>query len=114
MDFILFDGNCSRCNGFASFIEKRVQKTALTLVPLETEEGKSLLIKYQLPMDYQESVVYISKNKAYTHSTAALYSIMAIKKWYRLAYIGFLIPQCIRDYFYNKFARARNKNSCKI
>ena len=114
MNFIIFDGHCSKCNRFASFIDKRASKSQLNLHPLESEKGKFLLKQYGFPEEYQDSVVLIKENKPYINSTAILYCIILLNKWWKLAYIGFLVPICIRDYVYQQIAKRRKKKVCKI
>ncbi len=114
MNFILFDGHCSKCNRFASFIEKRVSNSQLNLHALESEKGKFILNQYGFPEGYQDSVVLIKDKKAYINSTAILYCIILLKKWWKLAYLGFLVPTCIRDYIYRQIAKRRKKKVCEI
>lgn len=114
MKFILYDGHCTRCNRFASFIEKRVEQSELSLFPLASEEGKVLLKKYKLPENYQESVVFIKDNQAHINSSATIYCIISLKKCWRIAYVGFLIPLFIRDFIYKQIAKRRKKNVCEI
>ncbi len=114
MKFILYDGHCTRCNRFASFIEKRVEQSELSLFPLASEEGKVLLKKYKLPENYQESLVFIEDNQAHINSSATIYCIISLKKWWRIAYVGFLIPLFIRDFIYRQIAKRRKKKVCEI
>ncbi len=89
MNFILFDGHCSKCNRFASFIEKRASNSQLNLHALESEKGKFILNQYGFPEAYQDSVVLIKDKKAYINSTAILYCIILLKKMVEIGLPGF-------------------------
>ena len=114
MNYILYDGECIRCNKFASFVKKRSNNEELQLVPLTSTLGKSLLATHNLPENYEESVVLVQNNSCYTHSTAVLRVVIALKKWWYVAYLGFLVPKFIREFVYNRIAKSRKKMSCEL
>jgi predicted DCC family thiol-disulfide oxidoreductase YuxK len=114
MDYILFDGHCIRCNRFAKFIEKRRSNESLELVPLNSTLGHTLLAANNFPVDFEDSVVFIKNKKPYLYSTAVLLILKELKKWWVIAYLGFLVPKFIRDYVYKQIASRRKNNNCQI
>ena len=69
---LLVDGKCAVCTGLVKFIRKHLGKHKILFRSLYDEEGKKYLKKYGFPENYDESVVYIYKGKAYIKSEAVL------------------------------------------
>ena len=76
-------------------------------LPLDSVTGRSLLRDSGLPEDYLKSVVYIKENKYYTRSTAVLTILYDLGGGWRLFYGFVIIPEFIRDFFYDIIARIR-------
>jgi predicted DCC family thiol-disulfide oxidoreductase YuxK len=56
---LLYDGVCNLCNRLIHFIIKRENGTKLIFLPLQLQEGQSLLDKFLFPVDDPDSVIYI-------------------------------------------------------
>lgn len=116
---ILFDGVCNFCNGAVNFVIKRDKKGLIKFAPLQTEHGRQLLEKYNLPQLDMQSFVFIEKGKAYLRSTAALKVCRYLNALWPLCYGFMIVPRFIRDGIYNWVARNRykwfgQKDSCMV
>jgi predicted DCC family thiol-disulfide oxidoreductase YuxK len=106
---VLFDGVCNFCNSSVNYL----------FVPLQEALGKQLLKAYHLPDDYLDSLVLLSNDKIYSHSTAALRIGEGLGGRWKALGILRLIPAPLRDVVYKLIARNRyrwfgKKDSCMI
>jgi len=106
---LLYDGVCNICNASVQFVLANEKNTDIAFVSLQSEMGRSLLRTHNLPENYTESLIFIVKEKAYTHSDAALHIAEYLKAPYYFLKIGFLLPKVFRDYIYNYIAKNRYK-----
>lgn len=106
---ILFDGVCNFCNSAVNFVIKRNKKTIIQFAPMQTDAGKKLLQRYDLPAEVMQSFVFIEKEKAYTQSTAALKVCRYMNALWPLCYGFIIVPKFIRDGIYNWIGRNRYK-----
>jgi len=97
---LLFDGVCNLCDSFVSFIIRHDTSKMIMFSSLQSDTGKSLLVKSGLPMDYIKSVVYIKGNRYYTRSSAVLNILKDLGGRWRLFYGFVIIPGFIRDFLY--------------
>lgn len=116
---ILFDGVCNFCNGAVNFVIKRDKKGLVKFAPLQTEHGRQLLEKYNLPQLDMQSFVFIENGKVYLRSTAALKVCRHLNALWPLCYGFIIVPRFIRDGLYNWIAKNRykwfgQKDSCMI
>ena len=106
---ILFDGVCNLCNSSVNFIINHDTKNYFLFAPLQSEQGKELLCKFN-PEDTQlESFVLIENNKIYLKSTAALRAAKHLNKLYSLLYFLIIVPPFIRNGIYGCIAKNRYK-----
>jgi predicted DCC family thiol-disulfide oxidoreductase YuxK len=75
---------------------------------LWSDEGKAYLEHYDLPAGYNESLVYICKNKAYLKSTATLRITRKMKGLFPALSIFLIIPAPLRDWVYIQIANHRH------
>ncbi|GIV38970.1 MAG: hypothetical protein KatS3mg033_0770 [Thermonema sp.] len=116
---VLFDGVCNFCNSSVNFIIRHDKKKRYLFVPLQEALGKQLLKAYHLPDDYLDSLVLLSNDKIYSHSTAALRIGEGLGGRWKALGILRLIPAPLRDVVYKLIARNRyrwfgKKDSCMI
>ena len=116
---ILFDGICNLCNNAVQFVLKHDKKKLFRFASLQSDFGKSILIKYGLPTDNFNSFVLILNGKAYTKSTAALSVAKMLSGPMKLLYGFIIVPAFIRNGVYNVIARNRykwfgKKESCML
>ena len=116
---ILFDGICNLCNNAVQFVLKHDKKKLFRFASLQSDFGKSILIKYGLPPDNFNSFVLILNGKAYTKSTAALSVAKMLSGPMKLLYGFIIVPAFIRNGVYNVIANNRykwfgKKESCML
>lgn len=115
---ILFDGDCSFCNFWVKFINKRDPKKQYEFVSLQSEKGIELLEEYHISKEI-DSVVFINNNKGFVKSGAVLRIAWFLKFPYPLAVVFMVIPWFMRNWVYDIIAKNRHKifkenNSCEI
>ena len=116
---ILFDGVCNLCNTSVQFIIKRDKKGIFQFAPLQSDFAGQILENFQTSGLKTESVIYISGNKLYSRSSAALRIAKKLNTPWPVLYFFIIIPPFIRNWFYDLIARNRykwfgKKESCMI
>lgn len=106
---ILFDGVCNLCNGSVLFILNRDPSGIFRFAPLQSETGKNLLSKFDLPNDKLNSIILVENNEYYLRSTAALKILQRLGALWKIVYVFMLVPRPVRDYIYDIVARNRYK-----
>lgn len=115
---ILFDGFCNLCNGTVNFLLKRDKQKQFSFVPLQSEEGKICIQKYQIPSD-TDSVLLIKSNHVYFESDAAVEIAGMLGFPWKLARFIKFIPKKTRDKIYRWVAKNRyrwfgKRESCRV
>jgi predicted DCC family thiol-disulfide oxidoreductase YuxK len=104
---LLFDGVCNLCNGLVQFIIPRDPEGRIRFAPLQSETGKALLSGHGLPPGQLDSVVLVEDGEVYRKSAAAI-RLAELLGWpYRLAAVGRLLPEPVRDALYDLVAEYR-------
>lgn len=106
---ILFDGVCNLCSGFVQFIIKRDKSGKFKFASLQSVYAKDKLKSTGINSDELSTVVFISGNRIYTKSTAALKIAKELGGSWRLLYPLIIIPKFLRDGVYNLIAKNRYK-----
>ena len=106
---ILFDGVCNLCSGSVQFIINRDPSGIFRFATLQSETGKNLVSKFDLPNDKPDAIILVENSEYYLRSTAALRILQRLGSLWRLLYVFMLVPTPIRDYFYDIVARNRYK-----
>ncbi|MCZ6469153.1 MAG: thiol-disulfide oxidoreductase DCC family protein [Candidatus Dadabacteria bacterium] len=106
---ILFDGVCNLCNRSVQFIINRDPSGIFRFAPLQSETGKNLLSKFDLPNDKFDSIILVENNEYYLRSTAALKILQRLGALWKIVYVFMLVPRPVRDYIYDIVARNRYK-----
>jgi predicted DCC family thiol-disulfide oxidoreductase YuxK len=103
---ILFDGFCNLCNGSVDFLLKNDKKKQFSFVPLQSDEGKLLINKHQIPVD-TDSVVLIKSNRVYFESDAAVEIAGLLGYPWKLTSSIKIFPKIIRNKIYRWVAKNR-------
>jgi predicted DCC family thiol-disulfide oxidoreductase YuxK len=116
---LLFDGVCNLCNGLVTFIIRKDHGAKIKFAHLQSHSGQMLLKQFSLVSDDIDSVVYIVENKYFLRSSAVLQVFKDLGRGWNMLYSFIIIPEFIRDFFYNLIARNRykifgKKDSCRI
>lgn len=104
---ILFDGVCNFCNFWVNFIIDRDNKEKLKLAALQSEQGQTLLKKFNLPLENFDTFILVEKEKFYSRSTAVLRIVKHLGGLWNLLLIFYLLPEPIRNFLYNIIAKNR-------
>jgi predicted DCC family thiol-disulfide oxidoreductase YuxK len=104
---ILFDGVCNLCNHAVQWILGKDTKEIFRFAALQSHIGQDFLKKHGLDPLKLNSVVLITKKKAYTHSDAALEIASLLGGFWQILSIFKIIPRFIRDAVYNFIAKNR-------
>ena len=115
---VLFDGVCNLCNGAVNFIMKRDRKKQFRFVTLQSEAGKFLKEKFNIPSS-TDSVILIFQNQIVTESDAAIKIAWLLPFPWKLAVVFNFIPKKIRDKMYRWVAKNRykwfgKKETCRV
>lgn len=116
---ILFDGLCNLCSSAVTFIIKRDKKNDFRFASLQSAHGKELLKKFNIDTINTDSLILISKEKAYLRSSAALRIARGLSGVYSLLAAFLILPKFLRDGIYDFIARNRynwfgKKENCII
>lgn len=106
---ILFDGYCNLCSRSVRFVLKHDRKAKFRFASLQSEYGKSVLQKHQLPTESFGTFVLVEDDKIHFKSTAALRVVKSLSGMWPVLYIFIIVPRFIRDAVYGFVARNRNK-----
>jgi predicted DCC family thiol-disulfide oxidoreductase YuxK len=104
---ILFDGYCNLCSKSVQFVLKHDRKAKFRFASLQSEYGKAILQKHQMPTDALGTFVLIESDVVYTRSTAALRVVKSLSGMWPLLYVAIIIPRFLRDAIYALVARNR-------
>ena len=115
---MLFDGVCNFCNRMVNFAIRNDKKGKLKFAPLQSATGKQLTGKYNVPPP-ADTIVFISKGKAYTYADAAIRICRYLDWPAKAMYALIIIPAFISQPLYKWFARHRykwfgKKESCMV
>lgn len=111
MCILLFDGNCGLCNRSIQFILKFEKSSDLKFASLNSDFSKNVLLKFKLEKGYDESILFVKKEKIFTKSTAVLRLIPFLKWYFYPLLIGWILPRFIRDLIYDLVAANRKRFS---
>ncbi len=106
---ILFDGYCNLCSRSVQFVLKHDRKAKFRFASLQSEYGKTMLQKHQLPTQSFGTFVLVEDDKIHFKSTAALRVVKSLSGMWPVLYIFIIVPRFIRDAVYGFVARNRYK-----
>ncbi len=116
---ILFDGVCNLCNSSVQFVLKRDKAAFYKFASLQSDTGRGLLERFDLPTDDYNSFVLIEDGRVFTKSTAALRVARNLDGWWRFLFVFIAIPRPVRDAVYgfiatNRYRMFGKRESCMI
>ena len=106
---ILYDGVCHLCNGVINFILPRDKKRYFRFSPLQSETGRTLLQRFNLPLDDYDSFILVDGDKCYQRSSAAIKVMQGMGFPYSMGGALLILPRPVRDAIYDWVARNRYK-----
>ena len=116
---VLFDGVCNFCNYWVNFIILRDTQNIFKFAALQSEKGRELLDKFNLPKDDFDSFILISNNKILKKSLAAFEIAKSINGWPKIILPFKLLPTFFTDWIYSLAANNRYRifgknDTCRI
>jgi predicted DCC family thiol-disulfide oxidoreductase YuxK len=106
---LLFDGACNLCNKSVQFIIKRDKKARVKFASLQSEVGKQIMLQFNIPTEYIDSIILFEFGKVYYKSSAALRLCKKMDGLWPFMYIFMLVPKFLRNTVYDYIARNRIK-----
>lgn len=124
---ILFDGLCAFCDGSVQLLLKLDRRQRLRFAPLQSEAGRHLLARSEVPPEV-DSIVVIplagssaspGRERALTESDAAIAIGRLLGFPWSLAVVFKIIPRPLRDGLYRFIARHRyrlvgRREACRV
>jgi predicted DCC family thiol-disulfide oxidoreductase YuxK len=104
---ILFDGVCNLCNGFVQFIIRKDPTAKFKFASLQSDFGKSQLIRFHLDPALLHSIVVIDGEVAFQRSDAALRITNHLGGPWKILNAFKILPKFFRDAIYNVVAANR-------
>jgi predicted DCC family thiol-disulfide oxidoreductase YuxK len=104
---ILFDGVCKLCNAWSNFIIRNDETYQFKLCSVQSLEGQKILRHFGFPTDHFETILYVEGDKVYQKSDAYLKIVNILGYPWRLTTIFRILPEGLRDWFYDRVALNR-------
>jgi predicted DCC family thiol-disulfide oxidoreductase YuxK len=104
---VIFDGDCSFCNGAIRFILKHEADEAMLFAPRQSKAGQELLSANGIG-PAPGTMVLIEGGKAFLRSTATLRICRHLRWPWRAAAWMLIVPAPLRDFGYRVVARLRH------
>ncbi len=106
---ILFDGICIFCNSFVKFVTKHDHKKTFQFASLQSKNAEKLSMRYNFSIEQKNlsSVIFIKNGKVFKKSTAAILILAELGGLWNLILASLIIPQKLRNLFYDFFGRNR-------
>ena len=119
IDLILIDGQCVSCHKLVRHLYRHDRHRVFYYASQQSPLGQQLLDKYHLRQWEDQSLIYLQKGRAHTHSTAVLQIYAQLPRplcW--LAGLA-ILPRGLRDWLYRLYARNRHRlfgklDTCEI
>lgn len=103
---LLYDGECSFCNGAVQWIIPRDPQGSIHFAATQGELGQLLKGQHHIPENI-DSLILIDKGKAYLYSTAVLRASKYLHRAWPLVQLLLIVPSFIRNPLYRLFAKNR-------
>ena len=104
---VLFDGVCNLCVGSLQWLVRMDRRERLRFGTLQSEAGTELLARCGLPESYEESMVVVEGDRAYTESDAVVRLAWLLGLPWALGSAASIAPKPLRDRVYRWVARNR-------
>jgi predicted DCC family thiol-disulfide oxidoreductase YuxK len=118
-NIVFFDGVCNFCNSTVDKIWANNKKRDIYYSSLQSEFAKEFLKEKGMNATDLDTVIFYTKGKLYTRSSAVLQITKHLGGIYRFFPVFLLIPSFLRDSVYKWFAKNRyrffgKKETCRI
>lgn len=110
MKIVFFDGDCGLCQQSVKIVIGLDKKSEIHFAPLNGQTYK----KHFSSEAQMETIIYLNENGVHERSNAFLEIIADTIGRGFFYHLFKMIPQRIRDFFYNKIVKYRKNVSCAI
>jgi predicted DCC family thiol-disulfide oxidoreductase YuxK len=117
MNIVLFDGICNLCNASVRFISRHDKYGKIQFASLQSEMAKQLLSKMAIDTNKIDSIIFISKEKIFFKSNAAIEIAKLLHGFPHYLKYFQIIPRPVRDIVYDLIAKNRYRlfgKSCSL
>jgi predicted DCC family thiol-disulfide oxidoreductase YuxK len=104
---LVFDGYCHLCSGWARFLSRHPVVPPFRLVPMQSKEGRTLLVAQGLDPEDPSTFLVIDSGCVYSESAGVIHVVTALGGMWRGLVIARFIPRRLRDAMYRLLARNR-------
>jgi predicted DCC family thiol-disulfide oxidoreductase YuxK len=104
---IIFDGVCNVCSGWVRFLEHHRIDPPFKLIPMQTDEGKALLIEYGIDPEDPTTFLVLDRGQQFTESDGTIHIITTLGGLWSAFEAARVIPKTWRDSLYRLLARNR-------
>ena len=104
---IIFDGVCNVCSGWVRFLEHHRIDPPFKLIPMQTDEGKALLIEYGIDPEDPTTFLVLDRGQQFTESDGTIHIITALGGPWSAFEAAKVMPKTWRDSLYRLLARNR-------
>ncbi|QJR12817.1 hypothetical protein DSM104443_03910 [Usitatibacter rugosus] len=104
---LVFDGVCVLCSRWVGFIIERDRAARFRFAPMQSQTGRSLLLRHGLDPDDPLSLLVVEGDDAWTDSEAILRVAGSFGGAWRIAALARVIPRSWRNRAYRTLARNR-------
>jgi predicted DCC family thiol-disulfide oxidoreductase YuxK len=104
---VVFDGICHVCSGWVRFMERHRIDPRFKLVPMQSEEGKRLLMLHGIDPEDPATFLVVDGGKPFTQSDGSIRIIVAVGGIWKVFEAARVIPKPWRDALYRLLARNR-------
>lgn len=117
---ILFDGICNLCNNSVLKVIKYDKKNTFMFASLQSKSGQDIINYLKIDISKIDSIILYEPGVAYDVKSTAVLKIMSdFGRFWSLTQVFEIVPETIRNYFYDYIAKNRykwfgKKESCMI
>jgi len=104
---VLYDGVCGLCDRSVQLILRNDRRGRFRFAALQSETGRALLEKFDLPPEALDSVVLVQDGRAWRKSAAALRIARRMDAPWPLLWPLAIVPRPVADFFYDLVAKNR-------
>lgn len=104
---VIFDGICNLCSGGAGFLERRQASPPFALIPMQSIEGKAILVEHSLDPDDPTTFLVLDGGRRFTESDAWIHVVSTLGGFWWLIHAARIIPRPWRNALYRLIARNR-------
>jgi predicted DCC family thiol-disulfide oxidoreductase YuxK len=106
---VVFDGECSFCNGWIAFLLRFDNKDVFRFTARQSEAGAGFALRSGLPPGGAGSIIVVEDKRIRLRSDAVLRMLSLLGFPFSLLGIFRLIPPALRDAVYDLIARNRKR-----